>query len=214
MILLVEDNMSIKLLILAILKKENIYVDEVDSGEKAIEKVRKNKYSLILMDLMLTGISGVEATKEIRTFSQTPILFLTALTDEQSQILAYEAGADGYITKPFSNEILKSIIKRYTAKSLINHSYNGLEISKSTGSVFMNGKPLHLPAKERDLLFFLEENKGFVKSREQILNAIWGYDFEGNDRVVDKHITKLRVHLGEYSKFIKTVKLLGYKFEV
>lgn len=214
MILLVEDNATIRLLIKTVLKKENFDIDEAKNGEEAIEKVRNNSYSLVLMDLMLPGINGVDATKKIRVFSQTPIIFLTALTDEHSQILAYEAGADGYVTKPFSNEILKSIVKRYKSKNGNVRIYNGLEISKSKGAIFINGEPLHLPTKERELLFFLEENRGIVKNREQILDAIWGYDFEGNDRVVDKHITKLREHLGEYSKFIKTVKLLGYKFEV
>lgn len=214
MVLLIEDTPAIRLLIKTIFKNENICIDEAESAEKGIEKFKKNHYSLILMDIMLPGISGIEATKIIRESSQIPIIFLTALSDEESQILAYENGADGYITKPFSKEILKSIVKRYLKKNGESSTYEGLKISKEKGSIFIDNVEIHLPTKERELLFFLEENNGIVKNRDQILNAVWGIDFFGNDRVVDKHITKLRERLGKYSKFIKTVKLLGYKFEV
>lgn len=215
MILIVEDTESLRKLSRKILEKEGFSVDEAENGEIALEKVSgETKYSLILLDIMMPKMDGMEFIKNLRTFSEIPVVFITALSDERSQVLAYENGADGYLTKPFSKALLLSMIKRFEQKSSKPVSYDELTLSKSSRSIFINSEEIHLPTKERELLFYLEENKGTIKTREQILDAIWGYDFYGNDRVVDKHIAKLRDRLGESSRFIKTVKALGYKFEV
>lgn len=214
MILIVEDTEHIRKLVKAILKNENIDVEEAVTGEEAINKIQQgNKYELILMDVMLPKIDGINTTKKIREITETPIIFLTALSDERSQIIAYEAGADGYITKPFSKEILKSIVIRYVFKSGIVKKYGNLETNKKSGKVLINKEEINLTIKERDILFYLEENKGIVKTREQIILGVWGYDFTGTDRTVDKHLTRLREKLGNCSKYIKTVKAIGYKFE-
>lgn len=214
MILIVEDTEHIRKLVKAILKNENIDVEEAVTGEEAINKIQQgNKYELILMDVMLPKIDGINTTKKIREITETPIIFLTALSDERSQIIAYEAGADGYITKPFSKEILKSIVIRYVFKSGIVKKYGNLEINKKSGKVLINKEEIKLTIKERDILFYLEENKGIVKTREQIILGVWGYDFTGTDRTVDKHLTRLREKLVDCSKYIKTVKAIGYKFE-
>lgn len=215
MILIVEDTESLRKLTRKILEKEGLSVDEAENGEIALEKVSgETKYSLILLDIIMPKMNGLEFIKELRNFSEVPVVFITALSDERSQILAYENGADGYLTKPFSKPLLISMVKRFEQKASKPVHYDELTLSKSSRGVFINGEELHLPTKERELLFYLEENKGSIKTREQILDAIWGYDFYGNDRVVDKHIAKLRDRLGESSRFIKTVKALGYKFEV
>lgn len=131
MILIVEDTEHIRKLVKAILKNENIDIEEAVTGEEALNKIQQgNKYELILMDIMLPKIDGINTTKKIREITETPIIFLTALSDEKSQITAYEAGADGYITKPFSKEILKSIVIRYVFKSGIVKKYGDLEINK------------------------------------------------------------------------------------
>jgi len=214
MILIVEDTEHIRKLVKAILKNENIDVEEAVTGEEAINKIQQgNKYELILMDIMLPKIDGINTTKKIREITETPIIFLTALSDEKSQVIAYEAGADGYITKPFSKEILKSIVIRYVFKSGIVKKYEDLEINKKSGKILINKKEITLTIKERDILFYLEENRGIVKTREQIILGVWGYDFTGTDRTVDKHLTRLREKLGDCSKYIKTVKAIGYKFE-
>lgn len=214
MILIVEDTEHIRKLVKAILKNENIDVKEAVTGEEAINKIQQgNKYELILMDIMLPKIDGINTTKKIREITETPIIFLTALSDEKSQVIAYEAGADGYITKPFSKEILKSIVIRYVFKSGIVKKYEDLEINKKSGKILINKKEITLTIKERDILFYLEENRGIVKTREQIILGVWGYDFTGTDRTVDKHLTRLREKLGDCSKYIKTVKAIGYKFE-
>ncbi len=215
MILIVEDTESLRKLTRKILEKEGFSVDEAENGEIALEKISgETKYSLILLDIMMPKMDGMEFIKNLRTFSEIPVVFITALSDERSQVLAYENGADGYLTKPFSKALLLSMVKRFEQKSSKPVSYDELTLSKSSRGVFIDGEEIHLPTKERELLFYLEENKGIIKTREQILDAIWGYDFYGNDRVVDKHIAKLRDRLGESSRFIKTVKALGYKFEV
>lgn len=215
MILIVEDTESLRKLTRKILEKEGFSVDEAENGEIALEKISgETKYSLILLDIMMPKMDGMEFIKNLRIFSEVPVVFITALSDERSQVLAYENGADGYLTKPFSKALLLSMVKRFEQKSSKPVHYDELTLFKSSRGVFIHEKEIHLPTKERELLFYLEENKGVIKTREQILDAIWGYDFFGNDRVVDKHIAKLRDKLGESNRFIKTVKALGYKFEV
>lgn len=215
MILIVEDTESLRKLTRKILEKEGFSVDEAENGEVALEKISGDtKYSLILLDIMMPKMDGLEFIKNLRAFSEVPVVFVTALSDERSQVLAYENGADGYLTKPFSKPILLSMVKRFEQKSAKSVQYDELTLIKSSRGVFINDEEIHLPTKERELLFYLEENRGAIKTREQILDAIWGYDFYGNDRVVDKHIAKLRDRLGKSSRFIKTVKALGYKFEV
>lgn len=215
MILIIEDTESLRKLTRKILEKEGFSVDEAENGEIALEKISgETKYSLILLDIMMPKMDGMEFIKNLRIFSEVPVVFITALSDERSQVLAYENGADGYLTKPFSKALLLSMVKRFEQKSSKPVHYDELTLFKSSRGVFIHGEEIHLPTKERELLFYLEENKGVIKTREQILDAIWGYDFYGNDRVVDKHIAKLRDRLGESNRFIKTVKALGYKFEV
>lgn len=215
MILIVEDTESLRKLTRKILEKEGFSVDEAENGEIALEKISgETKYSLILLDIMMPKMDGMEFIKNLRIFSEVPVVFITALSDERSQVLAYENGADGYLTKPFSKALLLSMVKRFEQKSSKPVHYDELTLFKSSRGVFIHGEEIHLPTKERELLFYLEENKGVIKTRKQILDAIWGYDFYGNDRVVDKHIAKLRDKLGESNRFIKTVKALGYKFEV
>ncbi|WP_432204687.1 response regulator transcription factor [Cetobacterium somerae] len=215
MILVVEDTLSLRKLTRTILEKDGFSVDEAENGEIALEKINSGtKYTLILLDIMMPKMNGMEFIKKLREFSETPVVFITALSDERSQILAYENGADGYLTKPFSKALLLSMANRFHQKSVKPLIFENLTLIKSSRGVFLSEEELHLPTKERELLFYLVENIGIIKTREQILDAIWGYDFYGNDRVVDKHIAKLRDRLGECSKFIKTVKALGYKFEV
>lgn len=215
MILLVEDTLNMRKLITTILKSENIEVDEAADGEEALEKLENgNKYSLLLVDIMMPKLNGLELTREIRKFSQVPIIFITALSDEKSQVLAYDAGADGYITKPFPKQLLISIVNRYLKKTKLNKKFEGLEIEEKGKRILIDGEECDFPPKEREILMYLIENENAVVTREQIITSIWGYSFIGNDRVIDNHIKKLRQRLKTYSKFIKTVKLVGYKFEV
>lgn len=216
MVLLVEDTESIRKLVKTILNRENIELYEASNGMEALSALSSNSHNfqLILMDIMMPEMDGIETTQAIREFSQIPIIFLTALSDERSQVLSYEAGADGYITKPFSKAILLSMVKRYLSKRKEIKKFPHLELIESSKKVILDGVELSLATKENRLLFYLVENMGKVLTREQILNAIWGHDFFGTDRVVDNHIKKLRAKLGPCANYIKTVKLEGYLFEV
>lgn len=216
MVLLVEDTESIRKLVKTILNRENIELYEASNGLEALSALSSNSYNfqLILMDIMMPEMDGIETTQAIREFSQIPIIFLTALSDERSQVLSYEAGADGYITKPFSKAIFLSMVKRYLSKRKEIKKFPHLELIESSKKVILDGVELSLATKENRLLFYLVENMGKVLTREQILNAIWGHDFFGTDRVVDNHIKKLRAKLGPCANYIKTVKLEGYLFEV
>ncbi|SJZ65224.1 DNA-binding response regulator, OmpR family, contains REC and winged-helix (wHTH) domain [Cetobacterium ceti] len=213
MVLIVDDTLIIVELVKDILKRENIEVDEAFNGMEALDKIKLKNFDLIIVDIMMPELNGLELVKIIREFSEVPIIFLTALSDEKSQTLAYDYGADGYLIKPFSSQILISIVKRFLNKKEIIKKYENLELHFKSRKILLDNKELYLPTKERELLFYLVENEGVVKNREQILNAVWGYDFYGNDRVVDKHMTKLRDNLQNYSKFLKTIKMVGYKFE-
>ncbi|MCJ8343632.1 MAG: response regulator transcription factor [Cetobacterium sp.] len=213
MVLIVDDTLIIVELVKDILKRENIEVDEAFNGLEALDKIKLKNFDLIIVDIMMPELNGLELVKIIREFSEVPIIFLTALSDEKSQTLAYDYGADGYLTKPFSAQILLSIVKRFLNKKEVIKKYENLELHFKSRKILLDNQELYLPTKERELLFYLVENEGVVKNREQILNAVWGYDFYGNDRVVDKHMTKLRDNLKNYSKFLKTIKLVGYKFE-
>lgn len=214
MILLVEDTELIQELVKDILKEIDLEVDIANDGLEGLEKIHGNKkYNLILVDVMMPNMDGLKFTEEIRRFSNIPIIFVTALSDEKSQALAYDKGADGYIKKPFSPNILISIIRRYLSKIGTTKKYGGLELHYKSRKVILDGDDLLLPTKERELLFYLVDNEGVVRTREQILDSVWGYDYAGTDRVVDKHITKLRTRLERYGEYIKTVKMLGYKFE-
>ena len=159
MILLVEDTLNMRKLITAILKSENIEVDEAADGEEALEKLENgNKYSLLLVDIMMPKLNGLELTREIRKFSQVPIIFITALSDEKSQILAYDAGADGYITKPFPKQLLLSIVNRYLKKTKLNKKFEGLEIEEKGKRILIDGEECDFPPKEREILMYLIEN--------------------------------------------------------
>lgn len=214
MILIVEDSLIIRKLIVEILSEKNIPVMEASNGEQALEIMKKNIFDLIIVDIMMPKINGLELTKIIREFSEVPIIFLTALSDEKNQIHAYNAGADGYITKPFSPHIFLSIVGRFFEKKEIIKVFGKLEISFKSKKILLDKEEINLPTKERDILFYLVEHIGTVKTREQILSAVWGYDYFGDDRSVDKHISRLRIFLKDSGCYIKTIKKIGYKFEI
>ncbi|WP_297488137.1 response regulator transcription factor [uncultured Cetobacterium sp.] len=213
MILLVEDSIIIRKLIKEILIEKNIEIEEAENGEEALSLLKNNIYDLIILDIMMPKMDGLELINIIRDFSNIPIIFLSALSDEKTQISAYNLGADGYITKPFSPNILISIIERYLRKKEKIEKYKSLELHFKSKKVVIEDEEIHLPIKEREILFYLANSVNVVKTRDQILNSVWGYDYYGEDRAVDKHISKLREQLGDYGGLIKTIKSIGYKFE-
>ncbi|MGN1304940.1 MAG: response regulator transcription factor [Oscillospiraceae bacterium] len=218
-ILVVDDEKMIRNVIKEYAEFDGFEVTEAEDGMEAVEICRKNDFDLIVMDIMMPRLDGYSAIKEIRKTKQIPVIMLSARGEEYDKLFGFEIGIDDYVVKPFSpKELLariKAVIKRAAAKEqpMDIIRYEGLEINVTGREVSVDGTPVSLTPKEYDLLFYLVRNKGIALSREKLLEEVWGYDFFGDDRTVDTHIKMLRNSLGEYRKFIKTLRGMGYKFE-
>ncbi|MGL5369268.1 MAG: response regulator transcription factor [Cetobacterium somerae] len=212
-ILIIEDEDFLRDILKRYLEKEGYEVIEASSGEIGIKKFYENNFALILLDVMLPGIQGWEVCKEIKKISDTPIIMLTALGDEDDEIKGLELGVEDYIGKPFKPKVLvarvNSLIKRKRISSL--EKIGDLEIDRENYKVLKNGEELNLGNKGFALLMYFILNKDLVLTREKILNNIWTLDFEVDERVVDTQIKILRKKIGE--GYIKTVRGIGYKFQ-
>ncbi len=191
-------------------------IDQASNGTECLDLIKKNTYDLVLLDIMLPDVSGFELCREIRRGSNCPIFFITALGNEENIIKGYDLGCDDYIVKPFSAKelYLKSLAmaKRYKGDNkpkVLKAETIELDVSKML--VLVNGVEVNLSPKEYFILKLLMENKGKVFSRDEILDKVWGYDFDGMDRVVDTQIKRLRKNLGSAGKNIVTVFGRGYK---
>ncbi|MBN1468733.1 MAG: response regulator transcription factor [Fusobacteriaceae bacterium] len=212
-ILIVEDEDRMRKLIRDYLSKANYLVVEADDGYKALEIFNREQPDLIVLDVMIPGIEGYEVAKEIKEISSVPIIMLTAKVEEYDEINGFKCGADDYIKKPFSPKILMARIEallRYVDK-FVETSENGLIIDVAKHKVFLDGKELFLTPKEFILLNYMTKNRGLVLTRDQILAAVWDFDYDGDARTVDTHIKRVRKKLE--GKFIKTVHGYGYKFQ-
>lgn len=218
-ILVVDDEKMIRNVIKEYAEFDGFEVTEAEDGMEAVEICRREDFDLIVMDIMMPRLDGYSAIKEIRKTKQIPVIMLSARGEEYDKLFGFEIGIDDYVVKPFSpKELLariKAVLKRTAAKEqpMDIIRYEGLEINVTGREVSVDGKPVSLTPKEYDLLFYLVRNKGIALSREKLLEEVWGYDFFGDDRTVDTHIKMLRNSLGEYRKFIKTLRGMGYKFE-
>lgn len=222
-ILIVEDEPSIAILIQYNLEKAGYETEIVSDGEAAVIKVLNNKYGMIILDVMLPKMDGMEACKQIREHNkQIPILMLTAKTEESDKIYGLEIGADDYITKPFSPKELiarmKAVLRRTKQEKVEDATINigDIEISPKRYRAYFKGVLLELTRKEFELLVYLAEHVGEILSREQLLSAVWNYDFVGDTRIVDVHISHLRDKIETDKKnpqYIKTVRGFGYKLE-
>lgn len=217
-ILAVDDERKIRETICDYMTAKGFSVDTAEDGETAVEMAELNNYDLIILDVMMPVKNGLDACVEIRKFCNTPILFLSALGEEVDYLRAYKSGCDDYIVKPFPLSILcekcRSIIVRSKGLGKENRKTIGdICIDYSKRIVYVNGNEISLAPKDFEILSYLAENKGIAIHRELILSRIWGYDFEGDIRVVDTHIKKIRKALGNASGYIKTVSGIGYSFE-
>lgn len=219
-ILIVDDEERMRKLIGAYLKKDGYETLEAENGLEAINIFKKEKIHLIVLDVMMPVMDGYTVCREIRKNSNVPIIFLTAKGEDEDKLLGFELGTDHYVTKPFNMKILiakiKSLINRvYNSEPQLKqeHFYDGLRIDELSHKVTVDGETLNLSPKEFDLLVYFTANKDIVLSREKILDAIWGYDFEGDLRTVDSHIKRLREKLGEKAYLLSTVRGTGYRFE-
>lgn len=216
-ILVCDDEIKIRETFRDYLSAKGFDVTLAGNGEEAVRKTRENNFDLIILDVMMPVMNGLDACKIIRRNTDTPILFLSALGEEQDILDGFRNGCDDYIVKPFPMSVLTQkctvMINRYKGNSLQNEiSIYGIVLDKSKMKVTVDNNEIELSGKMFNLLAMLMENKDIVLSREQILTKIWGWDFDGDERVVDTHIKKLRKALGEKSVHIKTVIGGGYSF--
>ena len=218
-VLVVDDESRMRKLVKDFLSKKGYIVLEAGDGEEAVDIFMNNKdIGLIILDVMMPKMDGWETCKEIRKFSQVPIIMLTAKSDERDELLGFELGIDEYITKPFSPKILvarvEAILRRSNGGSQDVIDVGGIHIDKTAHQVSVDGKPVDLSYKEFELMTYFAENQGIALSREKILNNVWNYDYFGDARTIDTHVKKLRSKLGEKGEYIKTIWGMGYKFEV
>ncbi len=220
-ILVVDDEMNIRRVVREYAEFEGHEVTEAENGIEAVNLCHDNDFDLIIMDVMMPRLDGYSACKEIHKTKQIPVIMLSARGEEYDKLFGFEIGIDDYVVKPFSPKELmarvKVVLKRNSAAAEASQQdkyvFEGLEVDISGREVYVNGQKASMTPKEYDLLFFLVKNKNIALSRDKLLEEVWGYDFFGDDRTVDTHIKMLRNSLGEYRKFIVTLRGMGYKFE-
>lgn len=221
-ILLVDDEENIRNLLGAYLRKEGFNIFHSANGSEALAVLNKENIQLVVLDIMMPVMDGFETLKHIRDKWNIPVVMLSAKEEDEDKLLALGFGADNYETKPFSPKVLvakiKALVKRtYSMEDSINPNSRKIEelyVDDVAHEVKVEGKDINLSPTEFSLLIYLLDNKNIVLSREKILTTIWGYDFEGDIRVVDTSVKRLREKLGAMSKLIVTVRGFGYKLEV
>ena len=218
-LLIVDDEQKIREMIKKYAVFEGHQVSEASDGFTAVQMAEENNYDLIIMDVMMPELDGFSAVKAIRKIKNTPVIMLSARGEEYDRIHGFEVGIDDYVVKPFSVKELMMRIQAILARGGKTVSgpdvatFEGLTIDFSARTVTINGERVDLSPKEYDLLFYLARNKNIALSREKLITEIWGYDYYGDDRTLDTHIKLLRKSLGEYQKFIVTVRGVGYRFD-
>ena len=220
-LLVVDDEANIRNVVREYAEFEGYEIEEAENGMKAIQMCRQKDFDLIILDIMMPELDGFSTCKEIRKEKDIPVIMLSARGEEYDKIHGFELGIDDYVVKPFSPKELmarvKAVLNRHhaTAEQVSDQrlKFEGLEIDLAGREVYVDGQRATMTPKEYDLLFYLVKNKGLALSRDKLLEAVWGYDFFGDDRTVDTHIKMLRGSLGVYRKFIVTLRGMGYKFD-
>lgn len=223
-ILVVDDEANIRGLIKKYAQFEGHKIYEAADGMSALTMCRQYEFDIIIMDIMMPELDGFSACREIRKSSDVPIIMLSARGEEYDKINGFELGIDDYVVKPFSPKELMlridAILKRTTKKDAQSEENDseifeaeGLKVDFRARIVYIDGLPISISPKEYDLLFYLVRNRNIALSREKLICEVWGYDFFGGDRTLDTHIKLLRHSLGQYSKFIVTLRGVGYRFD-
>ena len=226
-ILVVDDEARIRAIIRKYAEFEGHQVTEAGDGMEAVLLCRSNCYDLIIMDIMMPELDGFSACREIRKASQTPIIMLSARGEEYDRINGFEVGVDDYVTKPFSPkelmlrvDVIMKRVKRAESAAAKESRHEVVELDGgalradiTARLVMIDGERVEMSPKEYDLFFYLLTNRNIALSREKLLCEVWGYDFFGDARTLDTHIKLLRKSLGRYSKYIVTLRGVGYRFE-
>ena len=218
-ILIVDDEAKIRELIKKYAVFEGHKVTEAANGMEAVEICRKQDFDIIVMDVMMPELDGFSACREIRKTKNIPMLMLSARGEEYDKIHGFEIGVDDYVVKPFSPKELMlridAIVRRAGSQAPANDivEIGGLKIDFTARIVSIDGEKIDMSPKEYDLLFYMVKNRGKALTREQILTEVWGYDYYGDDRTLDTHIKLIRKELGDYAKYIVTLRGVGYRFD-
>ncbi|MBR4446478.1 MAG: response regulator transcription factor [Solobacterium sp.] len=219
-ILITDDEAKIREMIAKYAVHEGFETEEACDGMEAVEKCAANSYDLIIMDIMMPNLDGFSAVKEIRKNDpDVPVIMLSALGQEYDRVHGFDVGVDDYVVKPFSSKELMmrihAILKRtrHSAPASDTLKIDGLVIDYDARTVSIDGVRVGLSPKEYELLAYLSKNAGIALTREKLLSNVWGYDFFGDDRTLDTHIKLLRRNLGDYAKYIVTLRGVGYRFE-
>ena len=223
-VLIADDNKQIVSILSEYCKKNNFTVSAVFDGETALKEIEENEFDIILLDVMMPKKDGFDVCRQVRTFSNVPIIMITARGEDYEKIMGLEIGADDYIVKPFSpGEIIariNAILRRITPKndeSAKIFTFDNLEIDLNNFTVKINDEIISLTKKEIEILWTLATNQNKVFTRENLLDLIWGFDYFGESRTVDTHIKRLRAKLDNYKHDkwnIKTIWGVGYKFDI
>lgn len=217
-ILIVEDEKNMQDIIVTYMQRGGHTCFTADDGLDALMILKNNPMDLMILDVMMPHLDGFSVCKMVREMSNMPIIILTAKGGEDDKLKGYEYGADDYMTKPFSPKVVlakaNALLRRSAATPLDALNLGKITVVPSSHKVFIEGKEITLTHKEYELLYFFMVNCGQIFTRDQLLNRIWGYDFEGTTRTVDTHIKTLRQKLGDEGKHIVTLIRSGYKFEV
>ncbi len=221
-VLVVDDEEKIRNLVASYLRSEGFDVLTVDDGQAAVDAVRRHQPDLVVLDVRMPGLDGIEALREIRTFSDVYVIMLTALAEETDKLIGLSVGADDYLAKPFSPRELVARVKVVLRRSRGQReptdevlTFSEIRVDRSRREVIVDQATVSVTTLEFDLLTALAAQPGRVFSRSQLLEAVWGWDFVGDDRVVDVHIRNLRRALGDSAsepRFIGTVRGVGYRF--
>lgn len=216
-ILLAEDDRALSALILDFFRAAGLEVTPVYDGDAALAAVAGNAFDLLILDVMMPHFTGLEVCKKVRETSSVPVLFLTALGQEGDALAGYRAGADDYIVKPFSFPVLvakaQAVLRRSRGESLGANmlAYGNILLDTARGEVTVDEEPVHLRPKELQILEILLREPGRTVSRDTLIQRVWGVDFEGDERMVDRHVAALRQKLGTAAQHIRAVYGAGYR---
>lgn len=218
-LLAAEDEPQMREMLRDYFEAKGFAVTACRDGEEALAALEDQAFDIVFLDIMMPKLDGLTVCRALRRENPVPVIFLTARTGEENELLGYGFGGDDYVTKPFSFPVLHAkalaLIKRAKGRGLSEHvlEMGGIQVDDLRREVSVDGVPVSLTPKEYELLVCLMEHRGLVLSREQLLRRVWGYEYDGEIRTVDTHIKKLRKALGKRAGAIRTVIKMGYRFE-
>ena len=223
-ILVVDDEVRIRSIVRKYAEFEGHTVAEAADGMSAVSLCREHDFDIVIMDIMMPELDGFSACREIRKFSQVPIIMLSARADEYDKINGFSIGVDDYVVKPFSPKELmmrvEAVMKRTLRQNKVAEEHNIIELDGgalradlTARIVYIDGERIEMSPKEYELFFYMLNNRNIALSREKLICDVWGYDFYGDARTLDTHIKLLRKSLGRYAEYIVTLRGIGYRFE-